>query len=137
MVGVIFVNVDTVYGFCLVGCSSMTIWTPTVLSVLYACVLYFSICTCSAQLSTFQMERRCRTTLIIIIIIIIIIITLVCQFLSVAQFIEASTTKSFFLLYQSQRDVQFFCTFRMTFTQTKDVEKSSYHDRECPGYRQT
>ena len=72
MVGVIF---DTVYGFhgysflSLVGCFSMIIWTPTVLSVIYACVLYFCICTCSAQLSKFHMERRSRNTLIIIIII--------------------------------------------------------------------
>ena len=46
----------------------MIIWTPTVLSVLYARVLYFCICTCSAQLSMFHMERRSRNTLIIIII---------------------------------------------------------------------
>ena len=44
MVGVIFVYVDAVYGFmgilflCLVGCFSMIIWTPTVLSVLCACL---------------------------------------------------------------------------------------------------
>ena len=72
MVGVIFVYVDTVFGFsgyaflCLVGCFSMIIWTPTVLSVLYACVLHFCICTCSAQLSMFHMERRSRNMLIII-----------------------------------------------------------------------
>ena len=47
----------------------MIIWTPTVLSVLYACVMYFCICTCSAQLSMFDMERRSRNTLIIIIIV--------------------------------------------------------------------
>ena len=70
---VIFVYVDRVYGFygysflCLVGCFSMIIWTPTVLSVLYACVLYFFVCTCSAQLSMFHMERRSKNTLIIII----------------------------------------------------------------------
>ena len=52
----------------------MIVWTPAVLSVLYACVLYFCICTCSAQLSMFHMERHSRN--IIIIIIIIIIITL-------------------------------------------------------------
>ena len=46
----------------------MIIWTPAVLDVLYACVLYFSICTCSAQLSMFHMERHSRKTLIIIII---------------------------------------------------------------------
>ena len=45
----------------------MISWTPTVLSVLYACVLYFCICTCSVQLSMFHMERRSRNTLIIII----------------------------------------------------------------------
>ena len=56
MVGVIFVYVDTVYVFygysflSLVGCVSMIIWTPAVLSVLYAYVLYFCIFTCSAQL---------------------------------------------------------------------------------------
>ena len=51
----------------------MIVWTPTVLSALYACVLYFCICPCSAQLSMFHMERRSRNTLIIIIIIIIVI----------------------------------------------------------------
>ena len=47
MVGVIFLYIDTIYEFfygfsffCLVGCFSI-VWTPTVLSVLYACVLYF------------------------------------------------------------------------------------------------
>ena len=44
-----------------------------VLNVLYAYVLYFCICTCSAQLTRFHMERRSRNTLIIIIIVIIII----------------------------------------------------------------
>ena len=55
----------------------MIIWTPTVLSVLYACVLYFCICTCSAQLSMFHMERRSRNTLIIIIITITTLLLLV------------------------------------------------------------
>ena len=69
----IFVYIDTVYWFYgysfsyLIGCFSRIIWTP-VLSVLYACLLYFFICTCSAQLSMFHMERRSRNTLIIIII---------------------------------------------------------------------
>ena len=46
MVGVIYVYVDTLFGFmgsffhCLVGRLSMIVWTPAVLSVLYACVLY-------------------------------------------------------------------------------------------------
>ena len=48
----------------------MIIQTPAVLSVLYACALYFCICTCSVQFSMFHMERRSRNTLIIIIIII-------------------------------------------------------------------
>ena len=39
--------------------------------------------------------------------------TLVCQFLSVAQFIETSTTKSVFLWYRSQRDVHIFCEWRL------------------------
>ena len=47
----------------------MIIWTPTVLSVLNTCVLYFCIGTCSAQLSMFYMEMRSRNMLIIIIII--------------------------------------------------------------------
>ena len=46
----------------------MIVWTPAVLGVLYACVLYFCICTCSAQLSMFHMERRSRNMFIIIII---------------------------------------------------------------------
>ena len=48
----------------------MIVWTPAVVSVLYACVLYFCICTCTAQLSMFHMERRSRNTLIIVNIII-------------------------------------------------------------------
>ena len=46
----------------------MIIWTPAVLSVLYACVSYFCICTCSAQLGMFHMERRSRNILITILI---------------------------------------------------------------------
>ena len=41
---------------------------------LHTCVLYFCICTCSAQLSVFHTKRRSRNTLIIITTIIIIII---------------------------------------------------------------
>ena len=48
----------------------MIVWTPAVLSVLYTCVLYFCICTCSAQLSMCHMERRSRNMLIIVVIII-------------------------------------------------------------------
>ena len=40
-----------------------------VLSVLNVCVLYFCICTCSAQLSMFHTERHSRNILIAIIII--------------------------------------------------------------------
>ena len=49
MVEVIFVYVDTVYGFyghsflCLVGCFSRIIWTPAVLSVLHARILYLHL----------------------------------------------------------------------------------------------
>ena len=49
MIWVIFLYVDTVFGFygysflCLVGCFSMIILTPAVLSVLYACVLYLHL----------------------------------------------------------------------------------------------
>ena len=45
----------------------MIVWTPAVLSVLYACALYVCICPCSAQLSMLHVERRSRNTLIIII----------------------------------------------------------------------
>ena len=55
---------------CLVGCFSMVVWTPSVLSVLYAYVLYVYICTCSEQLSMFHMVRRSRNPLIIITIVI-------------------------------------------------------------------
>ena len=34
----------------------MIIWTPAVLSALYACALYFCIGTCSAQLSMFHIR---------------------------------------------------------------------------------
>ena len=55
----------------------MIVWTPVVLGVLYACVLYFCICTCSAQLSFFHMGRRSRNTLTIIIIIILFFIIII------------------------------------------------------------
>ena len=80
MVGVIYVYIDTVFGFYVVFFCFVflllswmfqhIVWTPAVLSVLYACVLYFCICTCSAQLSMFHRVRRSRNTLIIIIIVI-------------------------------------------------------------------
>ena len=47
MVGVIYVYIEMIFGFhgfffnCLVGCFSMIVWTPAVLSVLYACVFVF------------------------------------------------------------------------------------------------
>ena len=59
--------------YCLVGCLSMIVWTH---AVLYACTLYFCICTCSGQWDRFHMERHSRNMLIIIIIIIIIILLL-------------------------------------------------------------
>ena len=49
--------------FCII---SQTMWLHLLhglLGVLYACVLYFCICTCSAQLSMFHMERRSRNTI--------------------------------------------------------------------------
>ena len=55
----------------------MVVWTHAVLGVLYACVLYFCICTCSAYLSMFHMERRSRNTLITIIIIIVVVVVVV------------------------------------------------------------
>ena len=77
MEGVIYMYVDTVLRFCfvvvffncLVGCFSMIVRTPTVLSLIYACVLYFCICPCSAQLSMFRRERRSRNMHIVTIII--------------------------------------------------------------------
>ena len=72
MVGVIYVYVDTVFGFhvfkllcwmfqhdCLDTCCFEC------LIMLYACVLYFCICPYSAQCSVFHMERRSRSTLIV------------------------------------------------------------------------
>ena len=46
------------------------LWAQAVLGVMYACALYFCMCTCSAQLSMFHRERLFRHTLIIITIII-------------------------------------------------------------------
>ena len=56
MVGIIYVYIDTVFGyygsflflllfvFCyLIGCLSMIVWTPAVLGVLSACVLYLHL----------------------------------------------------------------------------------------------
>ena len=54
----------------------MIIWTHSVLGLLYGCVLFFCICTCSAHLSMFQVERRSGNRLNIILFIIIIIIIL-------------------------------------------------------------
>ena len=51
----------------------MIIWTPTVLSVLYASVLYFCTCTRSAQLSMFHMERRCRNTHILLLVVVVVL----------------------------------------------------------------
>ena len=71
MNGVIYVYVDTVFGFmgtffnCLVGSLSMIVWTAAVLGVSYTCVLYVCICTCLVQVSMLYMERRSRNTLII------------------------------------------------------------------------
>ena len=72
-VDTVFVVFFYLFVFCffnsLVGCLSLVVWTLAVLGVLYASVMYFCICTCSAQLSMFHMERRSRNMLIIIIII--------------------------------------------------------------------
>ena len=46
--------------YCFVRCVSKIVWTLAVLGVLYACVLYFCICACLAQLSVFHMERCSR-----------------------------------------------------------------------------
>ena len=51
MAGVVYEFIDAVFGFygfclffdCLVGCSNMTVWTPTVLGVLYACALFLAL----------------------------------------------------------------------------------------------
>ena len=37
------------------------VWTHAVLGVLYACVLYFCVCTCSAQLSILHIDIYART----------------------------------------------------------------------------
>ena len=69
---VVFFCVVNSHLYCLVGCLSMIVWTHAVLSDIYACVLYFSSCTCSAQLSMFHIERHSKNTLFIIITITII-----------------------------------------------------------------
>ena len=81
---------------CLVGCFSMTVWTPAGLGVLYACVLYFCICTGSPQLSMFHMERSSRNTLIIILIIINAKMTTNCFFVN---YIEGFWPEWCILLY--------------------------------------
>ena len=69
--GSMFFGVFLTYLYCLVGYLSVIVRTHAVLGVLYAWVLYFCICTCSAQLSMIHMKRCSRNTLIIITIIII------------------------------------------------------------------
>ena len=62
----------------------MIVWTHAALGVLYACVLYFCICTSSAQLSMFHMERRSRNTLLLLILTItLFFITIVIIFIIV------------------------------------------------------
>ena len=60
--------------YCLVGCLSIIVWTHAVLGALYACILYFCICTCSAQLSMFDMGKRSRNPIITIIIIVVVVV---------------------------------------------------------------
>ena len=55
----------------------MIVWTPAVLSVLYACVLYFCTCTCSALLNVLHMERRSRCMLITIIVVVVVVVVVV------------------------------------------------------------
>ena len=69
----------------------MTVWTRAVLAVLYACVLHFSICTCSAQPSMYHMERCSRNTLTIIIIIIITSVLIKCS-VSVTSLLVSSSS---------------------------------------------
>ena len=66
----------------------MIVWTPAALGVLYACVLCFCICTCSAQLSMFHMERHSRNMLIIIIIHCSLQKDFVCNMISHKQYID-------------------------------------------------
>ena len=44
----------------------MIVWTPAAWRVLSACVLYFCVCTCSAQLSIFHMEKRSLSLLFLL-----------------------------------------------------------------------
>ena len=95
---------------CLAGCFSMIVWTPAVLSLLYACILYFCICTCSAQLSMFHMERRSRNTLITITIIIIIITYGRCPLLAKSVHMSAPSHHCMLLnnFYTSRQDIKTF-----------------------------
>ena len=61
---------------CSASCLSMIVWTPDALGVLYANVLYFCICTCSAQLSMFHMERRSRNMLITVNLLLLLLLLL-------------------------------------------------------------
>ena len=60
----------------------MIVWTHAVLDVLYAHVIYFCICTCSAQQSIFRMERHSRTAVIVSIIIMTVITMMMTFFTS-------------------------------------------------------
>ena len=79
---------------------------------------------CLSALTPFCQSKFCKATFHVS-------SNLICQFLSVAQFIKkTSTTKSVFLWYQSQRDIICFLKLRMTSTWIKNVENSSYHNRD-------
>ena len=63
--------------YCLVGCLSMFVWTHAVLGVLHACVLYFCIYTCSAQLSMVHVERRSRNTLFVVVVVVVVVFIII------------------------------------------------------------
>ena len=65
------------YLCCLIGCLNMIAWPHAVLGVLYACVLYFCICTCSVQLNMSHMERRSGITIIIIIVVVVVLVQII------------------------------------------------------------
>ena len=63
--------------YCLVGSLSLIVWTHAVSGVLYACVLYFYICTCLGQLGMFHMERHSRNTIVVIVVAVVVVVVIV------------------------------------------------------------
>ena len=94
----------------------MIVWTHAVFVVLYACIWYFCICTCSAQLSMFHTEKRSRNTLIIVVVVVIITIIIMMMMIMIIIIL---------LIFKlSSTDV----------SALRCIQKSVYGDLEFSGY---